>query len=400
LDLKNDIVLSLRGKTEEDCIKKLNKKYDKNYEIMSRKAVTLSSFLGLIKTSGVELRYIEKEKPRFDFLEALNRQNEYQQRMQSPVIPQSPKQEQSLSIGSENIQPQLDSLLEKVSFLEASAKQTNPSSFDIHPSIKKIQDFLEKNEFSPSYSSAITHKIRSEFSLDDLDNYTKVYERVLSWIADSILIKKPSYNTKPQIIMLVGPTGVGKTTTIAKIAAHLTVLDTSQRKRAHIITIDKVRIAAIEQIEAYGKYMDIAVTVATSNNDLRNQIDKYASSVDYIFIDTVGASPSDTKLLLNMKDIVYLRENNKFITYLTLSASTKNRDMKDIMKSYALFDYDSLIITKLDETKSVGNIISVLSDTQKTLSYITTGQSVPRNIEIASVAKLVSLLEDEKQVTM
>ena len=101
-----------------------------------------------------------------------------------------------------------------------------------------------------------------------------------------------------------------------------------------------------------------------------------------------------------MKDIVYLRENNKFITYLTLSASTKNRDMKDIMKSYALFDYDSLIITKLDETKSVGNIISVLSDTQKTLTYITTGQSVPRNIEIASVAKLVSLLEDEKQVTM
>ncbi|HOQ93501.1 MAG TPA: hypothetical protein PKW26_07765, partial [Treponemataceae bacterium] len=95
MDLKNDIVLSLRGKTEEDCIKKLNKKYDKNYEIMSRKAVTLSSFLGLIKTSGVELRYIEKEKPRFDFLEALNRQNEYQQRMQSPVIPQSPKQEQS-----------------------------------------------------------------------------------------------------------------------------------------------------------------------------------------------------------------------------------------------------------------------------------------------------------------
>ena len=85
---------------------------------------------------------------------------------------------------------------------------------------------------------------------------------------------------------------------------------------------------------------------------------------------------------------------------MTLSASTKNRDMKDIMKSYALFDYDSLIITKLDETKSVGNIISVLSDTQKTLSYITTGQSVPRNIEIASVAKLVSLLEDEKQVTM
>jgi flagellar biosynthesis protein FlhF len=200
--------------------------------------------------------------------------------------------------------------------------------------------------------------------------------------------------------MLVGPTGVGKTTTIAKIAAHLTVLDTSQRKRAHIITIDKVRIAAIEQIEAYGKYMDIAVTVATSNSDLRNQIDKYASSVDYIFIDTVGASPSDTKLLLNMKDIVYLRENNNFITYLTLSASTKNRDMKDIMKSYALFDYDSLIITKLDETKSVGNIISVLSDTQKTLSYITTGQSVPRNIEIASVAKLVSLLEDEKQGTM
>lgn len=396
-DLKNDKVFSLRAKTIEECIAILDKQYDKNYEIMRKKAVTLSSFFGLIKTTGFEVHYIELDKPKFDFLEALNKQNEYQQQMQNRISPQKPVVKPVVKTENDTISPQLKVIAEQVSFIEATLKQTNPSSFDVHPSIKKMQEFLEKNEFSPSYSNTIINKIRSSFSLDDLDNYEKVYESVIDWIANSFLVEKPFYNVKPQIIMLVGPTGVGKTTTIAKIAAHLTVMEPSQRKTAHIITIDRVRIAAIEQIEGYGKHMNMNVTVAVSNNDLRNQIDKYAAAVDYVFIDTVGASPNDTKLLLNMKDIVYFRENNNFKTYLTLSASTKNSDMKEIIHSYSMFNYDSLIITKLDETKSVGNIISVLSDTQKTLSYITTGQSVPHNIEIASVSKLLKLLEQEQK---
>ena len=141
--LKNDLVFSIRGKTKEDCIAKLNKQYQKNYHIMNEKAVTLTSVFGMIKRSGVELSYVEMESPKFDFLEALNRQNEYQQKMQNQMQTPKPIQRELYTKAESDIKPQIEKLLEKVSFLEASAKQANPSSLDLHPSLQKIQDFLE-----------------------------------------------------------------------------------------------------------------------------------------------------------------------------------------------------------------------------------------------------------------
>lgn len=395
--LKNDLVFSIRGKTKEDCIAKLNKQYKKNYHIMNQKAVTLTSFFGMIKRSGVELSYVEMESPKFDFLEALNRQNEYQQKMQNQMQPQKPIQRELYTKAESDIKPQIEKLLEKVSFLEASAKQANPSSLDLHPSLQKIQDFLERNDFSLPFSNQIMQKLRSSFSVSDLDDYSKVYNAVIEWIGDSFLTEIPFYNAKPQIIMLIGPTGVGKTTTIPKIAFKLKHGNPLQAKTGHMITIDKMRIAAIPQLETYAKYLGMDLTVASSSNELRNQVETYGPGVDFLIIDTVGVSPSDTDLLLDMKDILHFQKNTNIKTYLTLSASTKNSDMKEIMASYEMFNYDSLIITKLDETKSVGNIISLLAESKKSLSYVTTGQQVPRDIEEANPKQLLSLLKHDKK---
>lgn len=395
--LKNDLVFSIRGKTKEDCIAKLNKQYQKNYHIMNEKAVTLTSVFGMIKRSGVELSYVEMESPKFDFLEALNRQNEYQQKMQNQMQTPKPIQRELYTKAESDIKPQIEKLLEKVSFLEASAKQANPSSLDLHPSLQKIQDFLERNDFSLPFSNQIMQKLRSSFSVSDLDDYSKVYNAVIEWIGDSFLTEIPFYNAKPQIIMLIGPTGVGKTTTIPKIAFKLKHGNPLQAKTGHMITIDKMRIAAIPQLETYAKYLGMDLTVASSSNELRNQIETYGPGVDYLIIDTVGVSPSDTDLLLDMKDILHFQKNTNIKTYLTLSASTKNSDMKEIMTSYEMFNYDSLIITKLDETKSVGNIISLLAESKKSLSYVTTGQQVPRDIEEANPKQLLSLLKHDKK---
>lgn len=395
--LKNDLVFSIRGKTKEDCIAKLNKQYQKNYHIMNEKAVTLTSVFGMIKRSGVELSYVEMESPKFDFLEALNRQNEYQQKMQNQMQTPKPIQRELYTKAESDIKPQIEKLLEKVSFLEASAKQANPSSLDLHPSLQKIQDFLERNDFSLPFSNQIMQKLRSSFSVSDLDDYSKVYNAVIEWIGDSFLTEIPFYNAKPQIIMLIGPTGVGKTTTIPKIAFKLKHGNPLQAKTGHMITIDKMRIAAIPQLETYAKYLGMDLTVASSSNELRNQVETYGPGVDFLIIDTVGVSPSDTDLLLDMKDILHFQKNTNIKTYLTLSASTKNSDMKEIMTSYEMFNYDSLIITKLDETKSVGNIISLLAESKKSLSYVTTGQQVPRDIEEANPKQLLSLLKHDKK---
>jgi flagellar biosynthesis protein FlhF len=191
----------------------------------------------------------------------------------------------------------------------------------------------------------------------------------------------------------VGPTGVGKTTTIAKLAAAYGVRDWGKRPlRVVMITIDGYRIAAMEQLEKYGDIMKIPVAYARNDQELRKTIAFYQDDVDLVLVDTIGKSPRDAAELGKMKQFLDAC-GSQAETHLAINASVKFSDIREILRQFAPFNYQAVAITKLDETMRVGNVISALFADGKPISYITDGQGVEKNIHRASVVRLLINLE-------
>jgi flagellar biosynthesis protein FlhF len=265
-----------------------------------------------------------------------------------------------------------------------------------HPNLLKVEELLALNDFSPVYSQGIIERARKELTLETLDNFNDVQDKVLEWIGMSIQIHNPEkYQKRPRILVLVGPTGVGKTTTIAKIAAISGYGNSGgNAENVRLITIDAFRIGAKAQIEAYGNIMGFPVAYVDNYQELKKEI-ALSKEADLILVDTIGKSPRDSARLGEMKELLDACGSRAEV-HLALSATTKSSDIREILRQFEPFDYQSVVLTKLDETIRVGNVISALSEKGKKISYITDGQKVPNDIQLASVVRFLINLEDFK----
>jgi flagellar biosynthesis protein FlhF len=280
----------------------------------------------------------------------------------------------------------LNEVLKAVNEIKIKLDEAPSQSEQSHESISKIEKILQRNDFSFSYISYITERIKKNIPFDDLNNFNFVLKKVREWIRETIKINiypdKPPLTT-PKIFILVGPTGVGKTTTIAKLAAINALGMQIKPLSVRIITIDNYRIGAKEQIEKYGAIMRVPVVSAENFDQLKKHIALFSRDVDLILIDTIGKSPHDYKKLAEMKEMLAACGTTAEF-HLAISAITKVSDIFEIMQQFEPFKYNSVVVTKLDETWRAGNIISALYDMRKPVSYITTGQSVPHDIKYAS----------------
>ena len=185
--------------------------------------------------------------------------------------------------------------------------------------------------------------------------------------------------------MLVGPTGVGKTTTIAKIAANFSLIDA---KKVGLITVDTYRIAAVDQLKRYAEIIGIPLHVAFDPQELKEGIAKMKDR-DLILIDTAGRSQNNFLQINELKN--YLQDVDAEI-HLVISATTKSTDVDEIVRAFGQVSIDRVIITKLDETTSYGVILQTCQRTRAPLSFVTTGQGVPEDIEVATGEKLAQLI--------
>jgi flagellar biosynthesis protein FlhF len=196
----------------------------------------------------------------------------------------------------------------------------------------------------------------------------------------------------PLIITVVGPTGVGKTTTIAKLAAMYSFArDGGATRRVKMVTIDNYKIAARKQIETYAEIMQLPSAYAESRAELEKVI-SLSQDVDIILVDTIGKSPGDFQKLGEIKDILGACGSRNEV-HLAISATTKGSDVEEILRQFEPFRYKAVIVTKLDETARVGSILGPLIERQKPVSYITDGQLVPQDLEAATVTRLLRMLD-------
>ncbi|MGM0370209.1 MAG: flagellar biosynthesis protein FlhF [Bacillota bacterium] len=241
------------------------------------------------------------------------------------------------------------------------------------------------------------------FSYDTACELTKnIFENNTSYNLDEPEIKKhlrqelskmiPEEKSKAmveeqeaQAIALVGPTGVGKTTTLAKLAADFAL---QQNKKVGLVTADTYRIAAVDQLKTYSEIIDIPLQVAFSPQELATTIDNYENDYDLILVDTAGRSQNNELHISELKGFV--KKDIIDQVYLVISATTKTEDMKKIVEVYNQLNFDKFIVSKLDETDSLGVIFEALALAKKPISYVTSGQDVPEDIELAETEKIIN----------
>lgn len=264
---------------------------------------------------------------------------------------------------------------------------------------EKVSDIcfrLMDNQVDQQWAVRTALKLQGQLSESDVTDSDKVTDKATELLAASVHSSGPFElkSGRATRVMLVGPTGAGKTTTLAKLAAQYGIL---QRMRVRIITADTYRIAAAEQLKTFAEIADIPMQVVFSPEEMRQAITKMLPTADLILIDTAGRSQHHEEHMQDLKALVDVVEPDEL--HLVLSATTKQSDLMDAADRYRLLGVNRFLFTKLDETKKYGELFNLLAESKMPFSYVTNGQSVPDDIEEAKASRLAQLLLTSEKAT-
>lgn len=301
---------------------------------------------------------------------------------------EEPKNQENNSNKLEERLDNLQSLIEKQISQQEAKAQTEDEKADEdskHEENKERVNFLRllynkmiDNEINEKYANEIIDEIDKNCKQDVTMDFmlSEIYQRMILKLGKPYVMEDDTEG--PRVIFFVGPTGVGKTTTIAKIASTFRV---EHKKKVALLTADTYRIAAAEQLRTYANILEVPFRVVYTAGEIAGAVEDFRD-YDYILVDTTGHSPNNEAQCESMSDLIGMVETSaEKEVFLVLSASTKYRDLMKIADTYKeIADY-KLIFTKVDETSTLGNIYNLKLYTGAALSYITCGQNVPDDIE-------------------
>lgn len=385
------IYKTFKAPTYKEAVLKAKMEMGTNVYIIGRKEVKEGGFLGLFSKTMIEIIVAKNE----DQENRISKNTTTTKNSQTESILQAASaiQKKLLTSQGESSSSEDGTILKELKEIKARLEQVTDSKDKEkeRPYLDKLVHILNANDFSGDFIQQLRKKFEDELTLNEVQNPKILEEKFKGYLMNSIDTSGPVElgKGKPSVVVLVGPTGVGKTTTIAKLAATYGVI---QKRKVELVTIDSYRIAAIEQLGKYAELMQIPFTVVNTREEFKIVIMNSRSEV--IFVDTAGKSQKNNLGLAEMRNILDGAKSNLDI-HLVLSATTKYRDAVDIITRFNQLMYNKVIITKLDETNTIGSVLSIMNP-EKKLSYFTNGQGVPDDIEIADKEKLFEMIAFEE----
>ena len=385
------IVKKYTGKDETEAVMKAKDDLGSNAVVLNVRTMKQRGLAKIFKKDFVEITAALEEK---DFAQNVNNNKPTFSRVSSEAIKKQQSQINLLADDradtnapkqSEIIEKKLDSLhdmlrnqMVKEEDVKPVVRPENNANFK---SLKLIYNKLLENEVSEKYANAIINDIensmKKESNLDSI--LASVYQKIILKFGEPEAIED---DDRRKIVFFIGPTGVGKTTTIAKLASDFKL---TRSKNVAMITADTYRIAAVEQLNTYASILDVPVNVIYSPSEIVESIEEL-SDYQMIFVDTAD------EIIEMISNVRNSDIDADIVIFLVMSVTTKYRDMVNICDAYKSLNSYRLLFTKLDETDSVGNILNIKLYTGAPISYITCGQNVPDDIESVDVQKLAKSL--------
>lgn len=257
--------------------------------------------------------------------------------------------------------------------------------------IQLVYNQLLENEVDEKYANQIISEVESSLKKEsNMDTILSgIYQKIILKLGQPYKIDMEDKTSK--VVFFIGPTGVGKTTTIAKLASDFKL---DKKLKVAMITSDTYRIAAVEQLRTYANILGVPIQVVYTLEEMNNAIEGF-KEYDLILVDTAGRSHKNKEQCEEIRHMIKdstVDENQKKEIYLVLSAATKYKDLLNIVEVYEKVGKYNLVFTKLDETSSLGNILNMRLKTGASLSYVTCGQVVPDDIRLLDAQALAKKL--------
>lgn len=388
------IIKKFQGKTEEEAIALAKKELGNNVTILNVKNVKKKGLFSFLRKPLVEVNAaLEEESERTLYRPIAKPASPLVNNPQ--IIPEREEEKSKASAGNDRIIEEklesLHSLIEKqlVKENENSDESFTDEGGDNVAFMKLIYNTLIDNEVDEKYANELLDEVervkKQKASIDAV--LSIIYQKMILMFGQPKTIEAATKGVK--LIYFVGPTGVGKTTTIAKIASKLSVND---KKKVALLTTDTYRIAAAEQLKTYANILDTPFKVIYTCDEMSAAVEEL-KGMDYILVDTAGHShTNETQKNSMLQFVSAVDESIEKEVFLVVSATTKYRDLLSIADAYSQLKGYKLIFTKLDETTTLGNLFNLRLHTGADLSYVTCGQNVPDDIEKFSPQSTVKQL--------
>ena len=386
------IIKKFQASTEQEAVLMAKEEMGSDAVVLNIKSTKHRGFKKLFKKDVVEITAALEEKQPTSSIPS--------SRINVAVaedIMEEEKQPTAIEEKLDNLQSMLESRMKEIDAENREKPELKEKKEEKNVNFSFLQlvyNQMLENEVDEKYANQIIGEIESSIKKEsNLDSILSgIYQKIVLklGIPHEISLKEG----EPALVFFVGPTGVGKTTTIAKIASDFKL---EKKARVAMITSDTYRIAAVEQLRTYANILDIPLQVVYTKyaiEELNHAIEQF-KDYDLILVDTAGRSHKNKEQCREIQHLVNdctLLQGMRREIFLVLSAATKYKDLLNIVDVYSQMGTYSIIFTKLDETSALGNILNIRLNTSADISYVTSGQTVPDDISILDAQKLAKHL--------